>query len=362
MLEGLSWHWRCFLHLNRNHFYTVNTSLHPSVSRPERVFVVGATGYIGKFVVRELVGRGYDVVSFARERSGVGSKTRAGETCSQLKGSEVRFGDVSHMESLKQRGIRGEHFDVVVSCLTSRNGGVKDSWNIDYQATRNALDAGKAAGATHFVLLSAICVQKPLLEFQRAKLKFEHELQQSGLTWSIVRPTAFFKSIAGQVESVKKGKPFVMFGNGELTSCKLISEADLARFIADCLEDPAKQNKILPIGGPGKAISFREQGEMLFELLGRPPKFKSMPIQMFDVIIPVLSLLAKIFPKMQDKAEFARIGKYYCSESMLVLNPQTGKYDADMTPSYGSDTLRDFYKRALKDGLAGQELGEHSMF
>ena len=328
----------------------------------KRIFVVGATGYIGKFVVRELVARGYEVVSFARERSGVGASTTAEKTREELKGSEVRFGDVSNPDSLMSNGIRGERFDVVVSCLTSRSGGIKDAWNIDYQATKNALDAGMRAGAAQFLLLSAICVQKPLLEFQRAKLKFEKELIESGMTYSIVRPTAFFKSIAGQVESVKNGKPFVMFGNGDLTSCKPISEADLARFMADCLEDPARQNKILPIGGPGKAISVREQGEMLFELLGKEPKFKRMPIRMFDIIIPVLSLLAKIFPQLGDKAEFARIGKYYCSESMLVLNPETGRYDADATPSYGSDTLRDFYKRVLKDGLAGQELGDHAMF
>jgi divinyl chlorophyllide a 8-vinyl-reductase len=340
----------------------VNTSFRSSSIKFKRVFVVGATGYIGKFVVRELVARGYEVVSFARERSGIGAMTKADELRTQLKGSEVRFGDVSSMESLLKNGIKGEHFDVVVSCLTSRNGGIRDSWNIDYQATHNALDAAKSAGATHFVLLSAICVQKPLLEFQRAKLKFEKELKESSLTWSIVRPTAFFKSIAGQVESVKKGKPYVVFGKGELTACKPISERDLASFIAECLEDPAKKNKILPIGGPGKAITAREQGELLFELLGMTPKFKNMPIKMFDVIIPIMTLLAKIFPKLEDKAEFARIGKYYCSESMLVLNPATGKYDADLTPSYGSDTLRDFYKRVLKEGLAGQELGEHSMF
>lgn len=328
----------------------------------KRIFVVGATGYIGKFVVRELVGRGYDVVSFARKRSGVGASTTAGQTWDELKGSEVRFGNVSDPDSLKSDGIRGEHFDVLVSCLTSRTGGVKDAWDIDYRATKNALDTGKAAGVTQCMLLSAICVQKPLLEFQKAKLKLEKELIKSGLTYSIVRPTAFFKSIAGQVESVKNGKPFVMFGNGELTSCKPISEADLARFMADCLEDPAKQNKILPIGGPGRAISVKEQGEMLFELLGKEPKFKRVPIQIFDVIIPVLSLLAKIFPKFEDKAEFARIGKYYCSESMLVLNPETGIYDADATPSYGTDTLRDFYERVLKEGLAGQELGNHAMF
>jgi uncharacterized protein YbjT (DUF2867 family) len=53
----------------------------------------------------------------------------------------------------------------------------KDSWDIDYQATLNALEAARGAGAKHFVLLSAICVQKPLLEFQKAKLKFEAALQ-----------------------------------------------------------------------------------------------------------------------------------------------------------------------------------------
>lgn len=328
----------------------------------KRVFVVGATGYIGKFVVRELVTRGYEVVSFARQRSGVNASTTAEQTRQELKGSEVRFGDVSDMDSLMRDGIGGEHFDAVVSCLTSRNGGIKDSWNIDYQATRNALDAGMSAGISQFVLLSAICVQKPMLEFQRAKLKFEKELRESGVTYSIVRPTAFFKSIAGQIEKVKNGKPYVMFGDGKLTACKPISEADLARFIADCLEDPEKQNKIMPIGGPGEAVTNLDQALMLFELLGREPKLKKVPIQMFDVIIPVLTLLSKVFPSFAEKAEFARIGKYYCSESMLVWDPVKQQYDADATPSYGTDTLRDFYKRALKEGLAGQELGAHSMF
>lgn len=76
----------------------------------------------------------------------------------------------------------------------------KDSWAIDYQATLNCLEVGQETGASHFVLLSAICVQKPLLEFQHAKLKLEEKLKASqGITYSIVRPTAFFKSLAGQV-------------------------------------------------------------------------------------------------------------------------------------------------------------------
>ena len=65
---------------------------------------------------------------------------------------------------------------------------------------------------TQMVLLSAICVQKPLLAFQHAKLAFEKHLIKSGLTYSIVRPTAFFKSLSGQVERVRRGKPFLIFG------------------------------------------------------------------------------------------------------------------------------------------------------
>jgi hypothetical protein len=45
------------------------------------------------------------------------------------------------------------------------------------QATKNVLDVARERGTSHFVLLSAICVQKPLLEFQRAKLKLEADLQ-----------------------------------------------------------------------------------------------------------------------------------------------------------------------------------------
>lgn len=259
----------------------------------------------------------------------------------------------------------GLEIDVVVSCLASRSGGVKDSWKIDYEATKNSLVAGKNKGASHFVLLSAICVQKPLLEFQRAKLKFESELiaeSDEGFSYSIVRPTAFFKSLGGQVELVKDGKPYVMFGDGKLCACKPISEADLASFMADCVLSEDKMNKILPIGGPGKAVTPLEQGEMLFKLVGKEPKFLKVPIQIMDFAIGVLDFLVKFFPAMEDAAEFGKIGRYYAAESMLVLDSETGEYSADETPSYGKDTLEEFFEKVLREGMEGQELGEQTIF
>ena len=328
----------------------------------KRVLVAGATGYIGQCVVREFVKQGHDVISFARERAGIDGRFGPEQTRQLLHGSEVRFGNVCDLESILDKAICGERFDTFVSCLASRTGGIKDAWKLEYEANLNLLEAGKRAGINHFILLSAICVQKPLLAFQRAKLKFEQALTNSGIHYTIVRPTAFFKSLSGQVDAVKKGKPFTVFGDGTLTACKPISEHDLACFIAECLHDSGKLDRVLPIGGPGEPITPRQQGELLFELCGREAKFRQVPVRLFDVIISLLQPLSVIFSGLKDKVEFARIGRYYATESMLVLDQVSQTYNANATPSYGNDTLRDFYKRVLKQGLAGQELGDHTLF
>ena len=273
----------------------------------------------------------------------------------------MRFGDVTDPMSLARDGFCGEHFDALVSCLASRTGAPNDAWAIDHRAHGVALAAAKAAGVTHMVLLSAICVQKPLLAFQHAKLAFEQELIASGLTYSIVRPTAYFKSLSGQVDRLKQGKSFLMFGDGELTACKPISDGDLGRYLADCLDDPSYQNRILPIGGPGGAITPKQQAEKLFALLGREAKFRRVPVVLLDTIIGALGIAGRLSPALAQKGELARIGRYYATESMLVLDPATGRYDAAATPSTGTETLFDFYAQLIA-GQASIERGDHAVF
>jgi divinyl chlorophyllide a 8-vinyl-reductase len=335
-----------------------------------RVFVLGATGTIGRATVRALLRRGHEVVCFVRNRAptdktGAFAVTPApadGQTTRDpLVGVDVRRGDVCDPVSLAREGFRGEKFDAVVSCMASRNGAPADAWAIDYQAHVNALAAAKEAGVMQMVLLSAICVQKPLLAFQHAKLAFERQLIASGMTYSIVRPTAFFKSLSGQVERLKQDKPFLVFGDGMLTACKPISDDDLGDYLAACLSDMALHNRVLPIGGPGPAITPRQQGEGLFALLGKKPRFKQVPVALLDVIVVVLSNLGRLVPSLAAKAELARIGRYYATESMLVLDPLTGRYDADATPSTGTVTLLDHYA-ALVSGAAVTERGDHAVF
>ena len=139
----------------------------------------------------------------------------------------MRYGNALGQRSLTEEGFRGKVFDVVVSCLASRTGTPKDAWAVDYQAHSDCLVAAMVLDASHYIVLSALCVQELLLAFQHAKLAFEKELIKSGLTYSIVRPTAFFKSLSEQIQIVRVGRPFLLFGNGELTACKPISDPDL---------------------------------------------------------------------------------------------------------------------------------------
>jgi divinyl chlorophyllide a 8-vinyl-reductase len=324
--------------------------------------MVGATGTIGRATVRALRRRGIDVVALVRGGDRVSAARRGAPTPPPLAADVTwRHGDVSSPESILFDGLGGERFDAVISCMASRTGAPKDAWAIDHAAHVNLLAAAREAGVPRFVQLSAICVQKPRLAFQHAKLAFERELMASGLDWSIVRPTAFFKSLSGQLRRLQQGKPFLLFGDGTLTACKPISDDDLGEYLVGCLDDPTRQQRILPIGGPGAAITPREQGEALFRLLGQTPRFKSVSPNLLRGIGGVLGAVARVVPPLAGPAEFARIGHYYATESMLVWDERTGRYDADATPSFGTETLFDHYARLVR-GETDNERREHAVF
>jgi divinyl chlorophyllide a 8-vinyl-reductase len=315
-----------------------------------RVLLLGGTGTIGRATAAALLAEGHHVTALVRPGTAVGA----------LPGCILWRGDVT-TEGTVAQVLREYPSDAVVSCLASRTGAPADAWAIDHAAHFHALTAAIAEGVGHFILLSAICVQKPLLGFQHAKLAFEAELQAAPLTWSIVRPTAYFKSLSGQVARVQSGRPFLVFGDGRGTACKPMSDRDLGWFLAGCLTDPTRANRILPVGGPGPAITPMDQVAMLADLLGRPVPVRRVPLRMMDAIVGILSALGRVSPRLRAKAELARIGRYYATESMLVWDAARGTYDAAATPEFGSDRLAEHYAALLR-GEAEDDRGAHAVF
>ena len=66
-------------------------------------------------------------------------------------------------------------------------------------------------------------------------------------------------------------------------------------------------------------------------------------------------------PALAAKAEYARIGRYYATESMLVWDAAAGRYDAEATPGFGVRTLREHYAALLR-GDVGDDRGAHAIF
>ena len=301
---------------------------------PENVlYVAGATGYIGREVVKRALTRGYTVHASAR----LNSKTA-------LPQHDRLILDIIQTERAKTtfnipRGAS------VISCISSRTGTAQDAHNIDYQMNVSLLDCARVSDAKIFLMLSAICVQKPKLAFQHAKLKFEDALQTSGLKYSIVRPTAYFKSLTGQVKRVKQNRPFLFFGDGTETACTPISKRDLADFMLDTVQRPASWNKILPIGGPQPALTPADMAAIISKIYNKPTVTRSVSPKLFDILRTIIAPLRPISRWAREKSELMNIGKYYATESMLVWDATSGHYDAKRTPSTGQDT---FYDHVLK--------------
>ena len=169
--------------------------------------------------------------------------------------------------------------------------------------------------------------------------------------YSIVRPTAFFKSVSGQLEVVQGGGPFVYFtlpGRDDPTACSAtcnpIAERDLAAALVDTIADKGKENALWNVGGPDEGMSMQQQGRLVADVLGKEEApLLGVPIAVFDVIIGGLDFLARTFKseKLEDAAEFGRIGRYYGVEDMLTTDP---------AEKYGTTTLRQHYERIAVEG------------
>ncbi len=313
-----------------------------------KVLLLGYTGYIGTTLANVLLEKNIQIVCPVRNERAL------------KKRENIVFVNMSQIESfIETSKVKPT---TVVSCIASRKGGITDSWDVEYTLNKFFLNLCKRVGINRFILLSAICVQKPTLEFQKAKLAFETLLKNSTLEYEIIRPTAFFKSLSGQIDRVKKGKSFIVFGNGELTTCKPISARDLSEFIIGFVLRKRAENKIHLVGGPGPPISPKNQAELLFKLSKNEKKITRISPSLFLVIIYVLMPLSKISKKIQDFREFLKIAYYYATESMLFWDEKNHAYSSDKTPEFGKDTLEDYYKKILDKDIVYKELKDQKLF
>ena len=233
------------------------------------ILVVGATSALGRKVVRTLLASGEEVRAM----------TRALAKVDELKalGARPIRGNLADPESL-EFAVRGARV-VVASAHSILGRGHESSEAVDDAGHRSLIDAAKAAGVEHFIYMSVFQASPDHpIDFWRTKARIERYLQNSGMTYTIVRPTAFMDTHAYMLigKAVIEGKRVMLTGKGR-NPRNMVASEDVAKVVVGALRIPSLRGEIIDVGGP-QNVSGHDVVEIFERVSGRKAKVGHIPI------------------------------------------------------------------------------------
>ncbi len=160
--------------------------------------------------------------------------------------------------------------------------------SVDHLGNSHLIEAAKANRVEHFILLSIVgaAADHPVALF-RMKYLAEQELQASGLSWTIVRSTAYMETWAFLIgEPLLKTGKTRLFGQGN-NPINFVSVHDVAQFVELAVVDPSLRGRILEVGGP-QNLSMK-QFVSIFELAtGKTGTVNTVPLPMMRLMAAVM--------------------------------------------------------------------------
>lgn len=227
---------------------------------PGRVFVTGASGFVGTAVVNELLSRGYGVNALVRS----GSLKAAGEQV------RVVSGDLFNSAALDE-GVRGCDAVVHLVGIISENPSKGVTFRrIHVEGTRQVADAAGRNGVTRFIHMSALGTRpNAASEYHRTKYEAE-EIVRAGTNWTIFRPS-MIHGPGGEFTGMlakwarRQAAPFLFmpyFGAGPLGlggagMLQPVHVNDVARAFVDAIANPQAVGQSYELGG-GERLTWPE--------------------------------------------------------------------------------------------------------
>ena len=266
--------------------------------------VTGATGSLGRRVVRQLREKEQVVRAFVRLSS------RFGEL--EDRGANIFIGD------LKQER------DIVKACsdvkyIISSHGSGSDAQALDYRANIDLIDQAISSSVEHFVFISVLGVDRGYDDSPtfKAKREVEKYLIASGLNYTILRPSGFANNIIPLAERFRDTGIYFSIGDQKNRS-SIVSTDDLAKIaIASCQIETAK-NQVFAVGGPD--ILKREDIPRIFSrLFNREPTINiNPPLQLFDGLRTGISLINPQLNKSLGTLRTLLAHEFFCTQDEIL--------------------------------------------
>ncbi|MDI6813239.1 MAG: NAD(P)H-binding protein [Desulfitobacteriaceae bacterium] len=275
-----------------------------------RVFITGGTGYVGQAVVTAAIRAGHQAIVLQRPG-----------THRPLKQQDVELveGDVLEPRSL-EKGLPGAdaviHLVGIIREIPRQNITLE---RLHVEATRNVLEAAKRAQVPRFVHMSALGSRPQAVSgYHRTKWAAEEWVRQSGLTFTIFRPSVIFgqggpgPEFVGQLADLARKAPFLpIIGDGR-SPLQPVSIQTIAEAIVASLTSPLAHNKIYEAGGP-EVITYEEIMRRICEALNKHFRPVHIPFSMMGVLLPILQHLPG-FPLTLDQFIMLKEGNV-CQDS-----------------------------------------------
>jgi len=198
-------------------------------------------------------------------------------------GAKPVRGNLADIEGL-EFAVRGARA-VVASAHSIMGRGHESSELVDDLGHRSLIDAAKDAGVEHFIYMSVLhASSNHPLDFWRTKARVERYLQDSGLTYTIVRASAFMDLHAYELigKHVIEGKRVMLPGKGK-NPRNFIAAEDVAKVILGSLRVPSLRGETLEIGGP-ENLTTTQVVEIFERVSGRKAKVGHIPISALKVM------------------------------------------------------------------------------
>jgi uncharacterized protein YbjT (DUF2867 family) len=268
------------------------------------VLVTGGTGFLGRHVCRALIARGYLPRLLVR----LGSEGRIPEDIRHA--SRVTPGDVTNREFVEMAAQSTEaivHLAGIIREFPAR--GVTFE-KVHVEATQNAVHAAKMWGISRFVYVSALGASPsgPGKYFE-SKGKAEEIVRQSGLSWTIFRPSGIVgpgDQFLTELGRAVRRAPFLPVpGDGEFL-LQPVFVGDVVKGITDCLKRPDTERRVFEVGGPER-ITYNVLIDRIAAALGVRVRKVHISLPRFRRIVGFFSRFEK-FPLAPDMLEVLLAG------------------------------------------------------
>jgi len=270
-----------------------------------QIALFGGTGFIGRYLVKELLDRGHKPALLIRP--GSEAKAYRWESCFLVPG------DVGSMEAIRKTlaGCDAVIYNIGLIRQNLRRGVTFEE--LQFRGAKRVMAAAGEQGVKRFILMSANGVRADGTAYQRTKFMAEQHLKTTDLAWTIFRPSIIFGDPEGQVEFCTRLRdqliflplPAPLFYEGLLPTdagtftMSPVHVKDVATMFVKALSMPETIGKTYHAGGP-QEHSWRELIKLIAQASGRKKWLMPIPAVIVKAVAALLDRFS-FFPITRDQ-------------------------------------------------------------